>query len=68
MNPTILGVIGPGFLNQVPTLSRLGGSGSNHHHGISSSTSPSSRAALTSSESGPPTPSRSSQSVGLNDK
>ena len=21
MNPTILGVIGPGFLNQVPTLS-----------------------------------------------
>ena len=22
MNPTVLGVIGPGFLNQVPTLSR----------------------------------------------
>ena len=25
MNPTILGVIGPGFLNQVPTLVRNGG-------------------------------------------
>ena len=24
MNPTILGVIGPGFLNQVPTLGRKG--------------------------------------------
>ena len=24
MNPTILGVIGPGFLNQVPTLPVLG--------------------------------------------
>ena len=24
MNPTILGVIGPGFLNQVPTLSGFG--------------------------------------------
>ena len=23
MNPTILGVIGPGFLNQVPTLVRV---------------------------------------------
>ena len=23
MNPTILGVIGPGFLNQVPTLGSL---------------------------------------------
>ena len=23
MNPTILGVIGPGFLNQVPTLTTL---------------------------------------------
>ena len=27
MSPTVLGVIGPGFLNQVPTLSSRLGSG-----------------------------------------
>ena len=27
MNPTIFGVIGPGFLNQVPTLSRINDTG-----------------------------------------
>ena len=26
MNPTVLGVVGPGFLNQVPTLYYFGGS------------------------------------------
>ena len=40
MNPTILGVIGPGFLNQVPTLhnneTRVGG-GLHDNTGIASS-------------------------------